>query len=216
MENHPLIPMKGRMTDKQFSNASTCLVTGINATSFKLAGIAKDLSDVYEYANLFKDRKQLYSLNRAVWKSRPNVGSLVVKEPPPASNFPYVVGLVNQFGPGECREYNSVSKYFIETSRDMHFVHGLMSDTMEDRRENFKWCLKQLADYVIQNKSIGRVVIPAGIGRRGKMDYEWNTVYLKELRSLAQQLDLNNVTTILLEQEFMGAGAGGTRDGSKV
>lgn len=201
MSDYPIIPVKGRMTDRQFIDDSVCLVTTINASSFKLSGIAKDLAEVYGYANLFENRKQLYNLKRVVWSDRPNVGSLVVKEPPAEWYYPIVVGMVTQFCQGDSVEYNDVSRYFIETSRDMHYVNGLMSDTKQSRRDNFKSCLNELGDYVKQKKNIRKVIFPTGVGRRGKMDHEWNVAYLKELRSFAHQLDLNNVKVMLLGQE---------------
>ena len=189
------------MTDIQFFDPKTCLVVAINATSFQLSGIAKDLCDKYPHANLFEGRKQLYNLNRAVKTNRPDVGSLVVKEPPGESNFPFVVGLISQFGPGEAVEYNEVAKYFVDCSRDMHFVNGLISDTEPNRREYFKRCLMNLADYALQNKSIQRIVFPSGIGRRGKVDHDWKTFYLREIKAFARQLDLNGIKVVILERE---------------
>lgn len=90
--------------------------------------------------------------------------------------------MVTQFCQGDSVEYNDVSRYFIETSRDMHYVNGLMSDTKQSRRDNFKSCLNELGDYVKQKKNIRKVIFPTGVGRRGKMDHEWNVAYLKELR----------------------------------
>lgn len=109
--------------------------------------------------------------------------------------------MVTQFCQGDSVEYNDVSRYFIETSRDMHYVNGLMSDTKQSRHDNFKSCLNELGDYVKQKKNIRKVIFPTGVGRRGKMDHEWNVAYLKELRSFAHQLDLNNVKVMLLGQE---------------
>lgn len=189
------------MTDKQFLDPNTCLVVAINATSFKLTGIAKDLSDLYGHANLFEGRKQLYNLNRVVKSDRADVGSLVIKEPPAGSNYPFVVGLISQFGPGEAVEYNEVAKYLVDCSRDKHYVGGLILDTECYRREYFKRCLRNLSDYVLQNKSIRRIILPSGIGRRGKVDYEWKTFYLREIKCFAQHMDLNSIKVVLLERE---------------
>ena len=173
MAEYPLIFMRGRMTDEKFLDPKVCLVTGINATSFKPSGIAKDLSETYKYASLFDSRKQLYNINRTIWSDRPRVGSVVVKEPPESSNYPTVVGLVTQFGQGDALEENAVSKYCVENSRDAHYVNGLKMDTTKNRRENFKQCLKELCDYIINISTIGKVVFPAGIGARGKLGQEW-------------------------------------------
>ena len=211
MNEYPLVAAKGRMSDSQFCDCKTCLVTAINATSYNASGIAKDLAETYTYANLFGDRKRLFNLNRAIWCDRPSVSTLVVREPPPRSKYPYVVGLVTQFGPGESVEYNSTAKYCIDNSKDVHYVNGLTVDTKENRRESFKECLKNLADFVLRNRTISRVVIPRGIGRRGKMDHEWRSKYLIPLRDLAYKLDLNNIEVLLLEQEVkdVGEGSGG-------
>lgn len=200
MEDYPLAIVKGRMTDRQFLDSHTCLVAAINASSFKLGGIAKDLAKTYTYANLYENRKQLYNLNRTISSDRPDVASLVVKEPVSGSLYPTVVGMVTQFGQGEYVEKNPVAKYFIESSRDGHYVAGLLLDTMEKRLDNFKMCLKLLADYVEHNKTIRRVVFPSGIGRRGIMDHEWKMSYLRELKSFALHMDLNNIKVLLLEK----------------
>lgn len=218
MNEYPLVTAKGRMIDHQFCDRKTCIVTAINATSLNASGIAKDLAETYTYANLFGDRKQLFNLNRTIWRDRPSVSEIVIREPPPRSNYPYIVGLVTQYGPGESVEYNSTAKYYIDNSKDVHYVNGLTMDTKENRRENFKECLKNLADFVLHNRAINRVVIPRGIGRRGKMDHEWRSNYLIPLRDLAYQLDLNNIEVVLLEQEVhwkpeeKGAGEGGAGD----
>ena len=196
------------MTDRQFCDRNTCLVTAINATSYNASGVAKDLAEKYTYANLFDGRKRLFNLNRTIWCDRPNVSTLVIRQPPPRSNYPYVVGLVAQFGPGESVEHNSTAKYYIDNSKDVHYVNGLTMDTKENRRENFKECLKNLADFVLHNRTISRVVIPRGIGRRGKIDHEWRSNYLIPLRDLAYQLDLNNIEVVVLEQEEKGMGEG--------
>ena len=203
MSAFPIIAAKGRMTDRDYFDAKTCLVAAINSSSHKASGIAKDLGDIYPHANLFEERKQLYNLNRAIWYDRPSVGTIVVKEPPssPKSNYPYVVGLVTQFGPGDSIEYNNAAKYFVENSRDVHYVNGLMLDRKENRRENFKRCLHQLSSYVMQNKNISKVVLPSGVGRRGKTDGEWKTYYFSELKNMAQQLDLNGIQVVILEQD---------------
>ena len=189
------------MTDRQFCDRKTCLVTAINATSFNASGIAKDLAEKYTYANLFDGRKRLFNLNRTIWCDRPGVSTLVIREPTPGTHYPYVVGLVTQFGPGESIEFNSTAKYCVDNSKDGHYVNGLMLDTKENRRESFKECLKNLSDFVLGNRTISRVVFPRGIGKRGKMDYEWRSHYLTPLRDLAYQLDLNNIQVLLLEQE---------------
>lgn len=188
------------MTDRQFFDHNVCLVSAINATAYKTSGIAKDLVEIYPYANLFEDRKQLYNLNRTIWCDRPTVGSVIVKEPPIKSNYPYVVGLVTQFGLGDSVDYNAVAKYFVGNSKDMHYVNGLMSDTQENRRDYFKKCLSQLADYIMQNRNIKKVIFPTGIGRRGRMDHEWRTQYEPELKNFAHHLDLNDIEVVLLEQ----------------
>ncbi|KAG0711037.1 hypothetical protein GWK47_021542 [Chionoecetes opilio] len=77
-----------------------------------------------------------------------------------------------------------------------------MSDTKQNRRETFQKCLQHLVDYVLQNKTIRKVVFPNGIGIRGKADHECKTYYLVELKDLARRLDLNNTAVVLLEQEF--------------
>ena len=187
------------MTDRQFFDPNTCLVTSINATSIKLSGIAKDLAETYPHGNLFEDRKQLYTLNRSVSSDRPCVGTIVAHEPPPKSNYPHIVGLVTQFGPGEYVENNSTAKYYVENSRDMHYVNGLMSDTKENRRENFNKCLLHLADYALMNTSIKKIVFPEGLGRRGKVDKEWRLFYLAELKNLVRRLESSNIEIMLAQ-----------------
>ena len=100
-----------------------------------------------------------------------------------------------------CLRIGSDSWDTLYNSKDVHYVNGLMLDTKENRRENFKECLKNLADFVLRNKTITRVVLPRGIERRGKLDHEWRSHYLMPLRDLAYQLDLNNIQILLLEQE---------------
>ena len=201
MAEYPLISLKGRMTDRHFFSQNVCLAVSINATSFKLSGIAKDLAEIYPHANLFEGRNQLFNLNRTILSNRAIVGSLVVKESPSSTNYPHIVGLVTQFGPGDSVEYNPTAKYFVENSRDVHYVTGLIADTKENRREQFKSCLQHLGDYVMQNKAIKKVIFPSGIGRRGKLDQEWKINYLNDLRDLARRLDLHDIGVVLLELE---------------
>ena len=102
---------------------------------------------------------------------------------------------------GDALEYNDSAKYSVENSRDQHYVNGLMSDTSDKRRGYFKKALKNLAEFVIENKNIRSVVVPAGIGKRGKVGHEWTSFHYAELCELARSLLLNNVKLILLEQE---------------
>lgn len=197
---YPLRTAKGHMTDRHLFNPNNCLAVAINATSFKPSGIAKDLAFMLSYANLFENRRQLYNINRTITRDRPDVGTLIVKEPAkPESGFPIIAGLVCQFGPGEPVERNAVAGYYLQNSKDVHYVNGLASDTQSARRENFTKCLDHLADYVTNQKSIQNVFFPAGIGCRGKLDQEWKMVYVKELKKFSQRLDLLNIKTYLLE-----------------
>ena len=116
MDKYPLAVSSGRLTDSKFEDKSTCLVFGVNASSYKLSGIAKDVREKYAYADVFEGRRQLHNLNRCVWYDRPSVGSIIVKEPPAESNYPYVTALVLQYGPGEWTENNPAAQYHLITA----------------------------------------------------------------------------------------------------
>ena len=198
MDMYPIITTTGFMTDREHMDSSNLLLMSVNATSYQLSGIAKDIASVYNHANVFEGRQQLFDLNRAICSSRPNVGRVIVKEPPNNSCYPCIAAIVSQFGSGECIEKNTKAQYFVGNSRDMHYVNGLKCDTFGDRVNNFKMGLENTVDYLFHNSKIKKVIMPRGIGR-GLPDQDWVKHYLPIIEDIAYKLIVHDVRMQFLE-----------------
>lgn len=189
MAEYPLTTLYGNLCDDKFADRKYCIVFGINASSFKLGGIAGQIKDTYNYANVFEGRRQLYNLNRAIQCDRGIVGDIVTKPPPTdTENRPHIIGMITQFGAGDSMEYNPTAKYSIENSRDVTYVEGLKLDTNLKRVENFRHCMEKAVEYVIEKQTIDNVLLPSGIGKRGMVNEEWNTKYLPIIKDCAYKL----------------------------
>ena len=188
----------GRIRDDQFRDRRNFLVYGVNAIGCDPCGIVQDLQSIYPYEKTYTGRKRLYSLSRAVINSRDEPGSVILHKPPEGENSPHLLACVTQYGWGESIESNVKAHHALKTSRDLHYVEGLRGDTRVSRRASFQTCMKKVAILAMGHREVEKIVIPEGVGCRGRCDEEWQEHYLPWVQSLASRLQPFGIETILV------------------
>lgn len=93
-----------------------------------------------------------------------------------------------QYGWGASIDENEKAKHAVETSRDLHYVEGLKEDTCENRPRYFITCTKKLTTLPLGHKDVEKIIIPEGMGCRGKGGDEWQNHYLPAIEALALRL----------------------------
>lgn len=191
--------ISGRLCDAVHRNRRVALVYAINSIACDAFGVARDLANTYSYEKSYNRRKRLYSLQRAEIASRDIPGELIIHSPPEGENSPYLVACVTQFGTGPPLEQNNYAKRAVTFSHDMHYVNGLSSDTVVNRREYFLSCMKKLSTVLMAHPEIETILIPEGMGCRGekKME-EWKLYYLPNIQTLASRLQPFGVEVVIV------------------
>ncbi len=199
-----LVKMKvieGKLTDGIFRDRRCYIIYSVNAVSTEPSGIARDLKTIYPYENTHAARKRLYSLHRATADTRDDPGRIIIHAPPTGSvNLPHLVACVTQYGWGEAVEGNEKARQAIATSKDLPYVEGLKMDTSVNRRQHFQNCLKKIALLAMANAEVEQIIIPEGLGCRGRCQDEWRNNYLPMVEGLAQRLQPFGVETILVRK----------------
>lgn len=188
----------GRLCDVEFASRTNFLVYAVNAIGCDEFGLVKDLHQVYRHESVYSRRKRLYSLSRAVVSSRDAPGNLIVQEPLETDNSPSLIACVTQFGWGASIEDNVKAMQAVNTSKDWHYTQGLREDTKPNRRHHFKTCMKKLATLAMGHKDVEKIIIPEGMGCRGKLDEEWREYYLPAIQALATRVEPFGIQTVLV------------------
>lgn len=183
-------------TRRGIARRTEFLVYGVNSVSCDPCGIVQDLQSVYPYEKTYTGRKRLYSLLRGEINSRDEPGSIIVHEPPAEENSPHLLVCVTQYGWSESTESNAKAQQAVTTSSDHHYVEGLGGDTRASRRAGFQTCMKKVAILAMGHREVEKVIIPEGIGRRGRSGEEWQEHYLPWIQSLASRLQPFGIETI--------------------
>lgn len=193
--------INGKLCDVAHCNRRTVLVYAINSIACDAFGIARDLANSYTYENSYTRRKRLYALKRAEVNTRDEPGSILLQAPPEGVNSPYLIACVTQFNYGPPIDYNTYAQHAVENSRDLHYVKGLSADTTMNRREYFQSCMKKIATTLMAHPEAERVLIPEGMGCRGKSDEEWKQYYLPNIHALASRLQPFGVEVIIVRAD---------------
>ena len=185
-----------------YENRRVCLFYCINGSAKKPSGTAVKMGEKYPWSDCFKNRVQLYDLNRATRSSRQKPGTLVFHDPPAdqEKEFPHIAIGVNQYGPGPEVEINRITQEVITSSVDCHHVENLKNDTLLQRKIDFESLVNQLRHEIMKRIMIIDVlVIPAGVGTGDYLNKKWRENYLPILKNLAKHLCPLGVRVILLE-----------------
>lgn len=194
----PLKSVTGRLCDAEFDCRRNFLVYAVNAIACDAFGLVKDLHQVYRHESAYSCRKRLYNLSRATVSTRDVPGNLIVQEPAETVQSPSLIACVSQFGWGASIEDNAKAVQAVNTSQDWHYVQGLKEDTKVNRRHHFKTCMKKIAALAMGHKDVEKIIIPEGMGCRGKLDEEWREHYLPAIETLATRLESFGIETILV------------------
>ena len=189
--------VEGRLCDKKFCDRGNFLVYAVNSVGCDAFGIVKDLHELYPHEHVYSRRTRLYHLSRAVQGSRDTPGNLIVQPPPEGENLPHLIACVVQYGWGDAIDGNLKARRAVETSQDLHYVEGLKEDTCENRLRYFKTCLKKLTTLAMGHKEVEKIIIPEGMGCRGKAGDEWRKHYLPAIEALALRLKPFGIKTVV-------------------
>ena len=168
------------------------MVINQNAVSCKNYGVSDDVSRKYSYADVAGARYSCPILEYlACERDRSLEGSTYVHSPPFYRQGPTIATLITQYGVGHSIEENTYAQKLLRTCPQESFTNRLRQDTTENRityfnRSLFKLSVRMKSDEFDHVKT---VVIPVGIGRRGKADEVWLTRYLPIISIFAEDID---------------------------
>lgn len=189
----------GRLCDDHFNKPENFLIYPVNSIACNYTGAAKDLNAIYAHENVYSRRQRLYNLSRAVMKCRDEPGSLIVQPPHQGDmTSPHLIACVTQFGWGSSIDVNEIAKQSVSSSRDKHYVAGLIQDTTVNRRQYFQSCMKKLTTLAMGHKDVEKLILPEGIGCSGKVNDEWEDNYLPVIRAMAGRLRPFGIQTVLV------------------
>ena len=196
-----------RISEDEYNNEDVLIVVSSNSVSCKNFGLTRDVVQKYPYADVAGIRRPPHTWhNTAVLEDRSPEGSVYINQPPIYRSGPTVATLITQYGVGKSVEENPYAKQIIERSGDFLYTSRLENDTLQNRIIYFDKCLLKLASYLKKDEfnHIKRVVIPAGIGRQGKMDNIWLTKYLPILGNFAGDIhQFGKVCIVLTSDEYL-------------
>ncbi len=203
----PIKVVRGRATDRQYCRGDTCIVYQVNAISCEPYGIVKDLHECYPHEGVIASRRPLTFVARAIKEHRDVPGEIIIQPPSMEEDYgedareelPTLVAVVSQFGWGPAFEGTEAAVCKLEMSKDGHYVEGMKKDTEDCRLQYFKQCMKKLLNFVLGCDTLKQVIIPAGLGRRGRPDNVWKLAYLPSIQALATRLSAVGKSVTLLE-----------------
>ncbi len=107
---------------------------------------------------------------------------------------------MTQYGWGEAVEGNEKARQAIATSKDLLYVEGFKMDTSVNRRQHFQNCLKRIALLAMANTEVELIIIPEGMGCRGRYQDDLANNNLPMVEGLAKRLQPFGVETILVRK----------------
>ena len=196
----------GCLSDPQFKKKSVCLVTAINAVSCKNYGLAKDVVSLYPYADVAGIRYTKPGVSYACQRDRGTTGTVILNDPPSEEHTddPVVATLITQYGIGDSIETNLYARNSVQYSLDLHHVNNLREDTEDKRLTDFCSSMKELKEKLSKCEfdHIEYVLLPLGIGRRGKIDKMWLAYYLPCIFTFSHELEGKTVCFVANENVF--------------
>ena len=176
------LPLKlsyGNVLEEYTSKTSLICVIA-NATSTRGYGFSALLEQRYPHADLYRLRRPLFKLTRAITCDRAVPPSVFLRTPSD-EDTPSIAYLVCHFGPGGALEGNSWAQDTIARSTDLHYVAGLKGDTARTRLLRLRECLKSLLMQLQTTPVITDVIFPAGV-----TGGSWDDKYLSLIKSFAK------------------------------
>ena len=73
------------------NDRDSIIVQILNSIAVSNHGLSYDISEKYEFANVYEKRRQIRTLNRAIIKDRNEPGEIVICKPDSDENFPTVI-----------------------------------------------------------------------------------------------------------------------------
>ena len=195
----------GRISDDIFDKEHVCIVNSNNSIGCKNFGITRDIVQKYPYADIAGLRfPQPGWGSIAALEDRSPEGNVYINQPPIyRQGSATVATIITQYGIGACVEENMYAKEIIERSGDMLYTSRLKCDTLQNRIIYFDKSLFNLSTQLKKPEfdHIKQVIIPAGIGRRGKMDNIWLRRYFPIISSFAEDIHTAGKLCILLTSD---------------
>lgn len=192
----------GSLSEERFKKNFICLVTSTNSVTCLNFGAAKDLAAIYEYGDIAGKRYRKNGTQIAVFRDRSEEGSIYFEKPPgfPKCNLPTISTIITQYGIGESVENNPIAKESAMNTYDKDHASRLLKDTMENRLTQFRECLIKLKDELVkpENDFIKLILIPAGIGRSGKIDKIWFEYYQTSVFAFSVIMNVHHKTVAIL------------------
>ena len=197
-----------RISSEIFDRKHVCIVIPSNSITCKNFGIVRDVVQKYPYGDVAGLRYSHTTWgNIAVLEDRSPEGSVHINQPPIYRREGATIAtIITQYGMGECVEENVRAKQIVETSDDILYTSRLKCDTLQNRIIYFDNSLFNLSRQLKKPEfdHIRQVVIPAGIGRRGKMDNIWLTRYFPIITNFALDIyQCGKMCIILTSDDYL-------------
>ena len=188
---HPCKLVYGSLSNSKFDKDTICIVVPQNAVSCHNYGCTYDIVRKYSYANVAGLRRpcpvtKCYS----VLEDRSPEGCIYIKSLPIYTNGPTVATLITQYGMGKHIEANDFARKLVKNCSDLTITPRLANDTLENRVSFFNTAMYKLAVQMRESEydSIKHIIIPVGIGRRGRVDGIWLTKYSAVISAFAKDM----------------------------
>ena len=201
-QNHPLsdveqafLPLQLRYGNvlEEYTSKTSLICVIANATSTRGYGFSALLEQRYPHADLYRLRRPLFKLTRAITCDRSPPASVFLRCPSD-EDAPSIGYLVSHFGPGGALEGNTWAQDTIARSTDLHYVAGLKGDTARARMLRLRECLKTLLLQLQTMPLITNVVFPAG-----PAGGSWDDKYLPLLKSFAKCAATRNIDVTVMK-----------------
>ena len=193
-DENSLLPCKliyGGVSDIQFNKSHICIVVPQNSVSCRNYGCTNDVVGRYSYGDIAGLRFPCSIMKcYSILEDRSPEGSVYLKHPPIYSKGPTIATLITQYGIGLPIEENNFAKKIVKNCTDVLITSRLASDTLENRVSFFNNAMYKLSVRMrnVENDRIKKIMIPVGIGRRGRVDTAWINKYSPIISAFAKDM----------------------------
>ena len=199
---------RGDLTDPKFVNSSDLIFNIIDAVSEKGNGISGELTNKYQYADIYKERREKRSKNQKIYQPDSMLtkyndpGSVLWAYPSKGQTGPLVANAVTQFYFGRPIDDQGPQTRVLQLGCGDETVRKeLFRDTTTNRRSWFNECLNTVVAEVKsgRRKNIERILIPSKaisgiLGSNNKQDY------IEDVYYISQKFDKLGMKTAIIQE----------------
>ena len=195
----------GSLSDPKFNTNTNLLLVPQNCIALNNHGIAYDIVNKYAYSNIVRYRYSDPNVSYlADVNSRSDLGSVQLSTPPHYISGPIIANCFVQYGFRRPYDENVKLRSVINNFQEESLRENIKSDTSTQRVQNFKTVMSEISEKLVELQNISSVLIPIGIGRRGKVDEMWITHYLPIIADFSKKVKaLSKDVVLVVNQSYL-------------